>query len=243
MKKNAILYGLTIFMAIFLASCNMQRSEADVQENLAEIREEKREIIHDINEAINLADVGDISEFKNKAEDALNKLDNQIDDYHNEMDRADRRIDKDARASIINMKQLRTAIEFRLDLLDDRDQGGIGMTDDRGTERTGDVTGPAWTGDGPERTDQTQRTDRIEDRTDDGTAAEYDADDRTAAERTDDRYDADDRTAAERTDDRYDTERSGAERTPGYFNELVDEIVNDLEELKSEIEQFMTREL
>jgi hypothetical protein len=155
MKKNALIPVISALAVLLISvSCAQRQSEADLQENLSDIREEKIEVISQIDEALALAD---ISEFRRKTEDALNKLDNQIDDYHNEMDNADRRIDRETRDAIIAMKQKKTAIEFKLDLLDDRDDRR-GLTYGMGTETSRDVSGAERAGEAP-------RTDRIEDRT------------------------------------------------------------------------------
>jgi hypothetical protein len=154
-KTNGIYLGIISILILFIsASCNQQRSEADVQEELAEIREEKSEIVNQINEALNIAD---ISEFRRQAQDALDNLDNQIDNYQDEMDRADRRISREARDAIVSMKQKKTAIEFRLDLLEDRNGDGSarGMAEDRGSPRP---TGTGYTYEGAERTDEVPQT-------------------------------------------------------------------------------------
>ena len=91
MKKHASIIGIIFLALIVSVSCNQQTSEADLQEELAEIREGHQEVINRIDEAMNIADV---SEFKREIQNALDGLDNQIEDYHAEMDNANRRIDK-----------------------------------------------------------------------------------------------------------------------------------------------------
>jgi hypothetical protein len=253
-KTNGIYLGIISILILFIsASCNMQRSEADVQEELAEIREEKSEIVHQINEALNIAD---ISEFRNQTRNALDNLDNQIDNYQDEMDRADRRIDREARDAIVSMKQKKTAIEFRLDLLEDRDgdESRRGMTEDRGT---GDPAGTGYTVDGPERAEadringpeqqvEPERTDRPE--------TEQQAD-RERTDRPTDVLEAQER-GAERPGQMTGPDRTGdltggpdqayvdrGEDLPEYYQNIMKETRNELVELREEIEQFMARSL
>jgi TolA-binding protein len=246
-KKNVINLGIISLLILFIsASCNQQRSEADFREELADIREEKSEIVHQINEALNIAD---ISEFKRQARNAIDNLDDQIDNYQDEMDRADRRIDREARDAIVSMKQKKTAIEFRLDLLEDRDDTGArrGMDEDRGT---GDPAGTGYTSDGPERTDEVPQTDRIDDRprTDQPDAATPRTDRPAGTQQPVER-------GAERPGQMTGPDRTG-DMTGGpdrayvdsgeltqYHQQIMEETRNELVELREEIQRFMERSL
>ncbi|MGF1586524.1 MAG: hypothetical protein ACFCUM_14460 [Bacteroidales bacterium] len=239
-KTNGINLGIISIMILFIsASCNMQRSEADVQEELAEIREEKSEIVHQINEALNIAD---ISEFRNQTRNALDNLDNQIDNYQDEMDRADRRIDREARDAIVSMKQKKTAIEFRLDLLEDRDgdESRRGMAEDRGT---GDPAGTGYTVDGPERAEADSINgpeQQIEPERADRPTGVPEAEERGAErpgqmsgpDRTGDLTGGPDQAYVDRGED-----------LPEYYQSIMEETRNELVELREEIEQFMARSL
>lgn len=212
MKRSASIFGIFALSALFMfVSCNQQQSGSDVREDLAELRENTQEVIHKIDEALAMTDVSD---FRSQAQDAMDELDNQIDEYHNTMDNADMRIDSEARETIINMKQKRAAIEFKLDLLDNgngwgSDETGTRRTDDRTrTDGTGDRTGTDWTDDqeGRQQTDRPRDTDLTQ-------------------------------------DDPERTEWADRDRDVNYAPEVMNEVRNDLQELRTEVEQFMQRHL
>jgi hypothetical protein len=119
MKKLIIPFDLFMaFILIAFVSCQQQSSKSDFEENMAEIKLEMQDVVEKINEVQNEED---LSVFISKTDDLLNKLDDQIDEYHNEMDRALQKIEKETRNRIIRMKQKIVEIDFRLALLDEKE--------------------------------------------------------------------------------------------------------------------------
>jgi hypothetical protein len=238
MKRRASIFGIFAFLTLFLFSaCNGARTRADIQDDLADIREEKMEIVNKIDQALAMTDIDD---FVDKARDALDDLDNQIDEYHNTMDRANMRIDEQTRQSIINMKQKRAAIEFKLDLLE---ENGGWFDDGRDTRRTG----TDWDGDDRadrRRTDppaDQRRDDARTDWEDDTRDTQWDDTRRDDTRRDDTRRDRRWDDDPDRRDTRWDDDRRRDD--VDYAPELFEEVKDDLQELRREIEEFTRRNL
>jgi ElaB/YqjD/DUF883 family membrane-anchored ribosome-binding protein len=184
-----IIATITLFSFI-LSSCDGQTNRTDVREDLAEIRNEMQEVIQSIDEAIA---TNDISEFKNKTDDAVSSLDNKIDEYLSEMDNAERRIDQNARNHVIGMKQKKVEVEFKLALLEQDDYENW---DDENYQ-------DAATGTPTDRANQAPRAEP-------------------------------DETTVGTTTDPDDNQREII-----YGPQLVDDLKEDLRELRSDVEQFM----
>ncbi len=123
MKRVLGLFGMVSLVMLLAVACN-QQTGSDVQADLTDIREEMQNVIQSIDEALATTEV---SEFKSKTDDAVNQLDGQIDEYLNEMDRAERRIEQQARNTVIDLKQKKVEVEFKLALLEEDDE----YTDDQ----------------------------------------------------------------------------------------------------------------
>jgi hypothetical protein len=122
MKKYLNSLGIILVTVLLIsAGCNQQRSRSDLRENLSDIREELLEVVATIDEAL-VAD--NLSEFKNKTDNALSNLEDQIDNFQDEMNQADRRISPEAREKVINLQQRKEEVELKLNLLDN--DGSVG---------------------------------------------------------------------------------------------------------------------
>jgi hypothetical protein len=116
MKKFLNSYGIIMVTILLIsAGCNRQGSRSNLQDNITEIREEMLDVVGTIDEAL-VAD--NLSDFKNRAEDALSNLQDQIDSYENEMDKADLRMSAEIRDKVVNLKHRKAEVELKLDLLD-----------------------------------------------------------------------------------------------------------------------------
>ncbi len=139
MKKLVSKIGIFAFLSLFVfAAC---QQGGDITEELADIRESNMEIIQNIDEAMAMTDMSD---FKDQVEEALNNLDDQIENYHTEMDNANRRVDAQARDAIISLKEKMAAVEFKLELMDEGDTWGGNDQDTSWTE-TDETTDPTTT--------------------------------------------------------------------------------------------------
>jgi hypothetical protein len=119
MKKPIITYELLIaFILMAFVSCQQQSLRSEFEENMAEIKLEMQDLVEEIEE---VKEEADMSVFISKTDALLNKLDDQIEEYHNEMDRALQKIEKETRHSIISIKQKMVEIDFRLALLDENE--------------------------------------------------------------------------------------------------------------------------
>jgi ElaB/YqjD/DUF883 family membrane-anchored ribosome-binding protein len=206
MKRIFKSLGAITLIMFIMASCDGQTGRTDIQEDLVDLRDEMQEVIQTIDEAIA---TNDISEFKDKTDDAVSSLDNKIDDYLNEMDNAERRIDQNARNRVINMKQKKVEVEFKLALLEQDDYENWGDEDYQYDETR--TTGAA-TGTPTDRANQAPRA------TPDGTTPGT----------TTDRVNATDR-------DTYEVN----EREIVYGPQLIDDLKEDLRELRTDVEQFI----
>lgn len=111
---------LPLIAALLLSvSCEQQPTEEEFRESLIEIRQEMEFASELIDEAI---EAEYSRELISKSDQALDIIENQLDAYLNEMDEAVRRIFKDTRTSIINIKQKVAEIDFRLALLEGNEQ-------------------------------------------------------------------------------------------------------------------------
>ena len=112
---------LFIYVFFILISCEQphQVSDEEFRESLSEIKQEMQFASELIDEAI---EAEYSRELINKSDQALDIIENQLDAYMNEMDEAVRRIFKDTRTSIIDMKQKIAEIDFRLALLESNEQ-------------------------------------------------------------------------------------------------------------------------
>lgn len=195
MKNLLYLSGIWIpLVTLILVSCEPQprTTEAD----LAEVKNEMQQVTELIDESINEESV---HVFIYKADMALNEVDYRIDQYLSKMDKANDRIEQEARNSIIMIKQKVSGIDIRLALLDDENLIGESPFDDF-----------------PE---QTQATDRVR-----PPVYPYPYPNMTRPSTTRPPEDIDD-TAIEETEE--------------YAKEIHKEIVNELEELKAEINEFI----
>ena len=117
MKKRLISIGFPIFIFLLaIASCQQPSTDAGFEENMAEIKLEMQDAAQKISV---IKEEGDMAVFISETDALLNNLDDQIDEYHNEMDRALQKIEKETRDRIIRIKQKMVEIDFRLSLLDD----------------------------------------------------------------------------------------------------------------------------
>jgi hypothetical protein len=225
MKRILNITGIALMFLFLAAACNQQGQRTD----LDSVRDEFRDALAQIEDALRIQEFDD---FKSRAEDAISSVDSAVDDYLNEMDNNDRRIDQQTRNQVINIKQKRAEVDFKLSLLD-HDRSGDGWETNR--NRTGTRT----TTDG--RTDgATQRGATTDD------AGIYDqrtATDRTTADtRTGTTRDDAVVTGRTRTDDRGWTTDDDADESL-YGRNLQEEIRNDLRELRDEVQQFMQANL
>jgi ElaB/YqjD/DUF883 family membrane-anchored ribosome-binding protein len=232
MKRTFSLIGVITILSIILAACGGQTGRTDTRGNLADLREDMQRVIQTIDEAIA---TNDISEFKNKTDDAVSKLDNRIDDFLDEMDNANRQVDHNTRNRVIQMKQKKVEVEFKLALLeqDDYDNWGTdGQRQDR-TRTTGAATGTATDRDRATTAPQATTPDRTT--TTPGTTT-----DRTTA--TDPaRTPGTPGTGIATDERRRTTDRD--QREIIYGPQLVDDIKDDLRDLRNEVEQFMQASL
>lgn len=112
----AIMLTLAMF---FNVSCQQQQpTDEEFRENLGDIKQGMQEVVKTVDEALNAENTGELIQ---RSDFALNQLENQIDDYLDEMDNAARRIDKESRDRIISIKQKIVETDFRLGLLDDNE--------------------------------------------------------------------------------------------------------------------------
>lgn len=118
MKKTLNFLAVITLFSFVLAACAGQSGRKDTKIDMSEMTEGMQEVIQTIDEAIAS---NDISEFKNKTDDAVGSLDKQIDDYLNEMDKAEQRIQKNAQDLVIEMKQKNVEVELKLALLEQDD--------------------------------------------------------------------------------------------------------------------------
>jgi len=117
MKKLLYLSGIWMpLIMLFLVSCQEQPTPSETRADLADIRNDMQEVIELIDESINEESV---HVFIHKTDLALNRLDNNIEEYLSIMDMADERIERDTRNSIISIKEKVAGIDIRLALLDD----------------------------------------------------------------------------------------------------------------------------
>jgi hypothetical protein len=120
---------LILLAAVFVfASCDQPQklSDEEFRESLSEIKQE----MQDASALLDSAIIADHSrEMISKSNEALNIIETQLDAYMDEMDKAVRRIYKDTRTSIIDMKQKISEIDFRLALLESNEQ--LKMNEDR----------------------------------------------------------------------------------------------------------------
>jgi len=117
MKKQMYMPGILVILIMLLSvSCQQQPSSVDTQADLAEIKNAMQEVKEIIDESINEES---IHVFINQADLALNELDNYIDEYMSVLDNANKKVAKEPRNQIINIKQKVAGIDFRLALLDD----------------------------------------------------------------------------------------------------------------------------
>jgi hypothetical protein len=113
-SKNSSI--LLITMAVFfLIGCGPFADKTNYQERLADINNQLQESLEQIDQ---LQNESDISRFSNKAKILLGSIDNQIEQYHLLMDRANQIINKEARDRVIRFKQKKAEIEYKLGLLE-----------------------------------------------------------------------------------------------------------------------------
>jgi hypothetical protein len=119
MKKLLYLPGILIpLIMLFSVSCEQQPTTSESKADLTDVKNDMQEVIELIDESINEESV---HVFIHKTDLALNQLDNQIDEYLSIIDMANEKIDKEARNSIIKIKERIAGIDIRLALLDDED--------------------------------------------------------------------------------------------------------------------------
>ncbi len=132
MKKlinlSRILMPLIILL---LASCQQQQSSSESKADLADIKNKMQETSELIDESIHEESV---HLFIHKTDLALNEIDKHIDEYLSIMDDANEKIEKEARNSIIRIKQIIAGIDIRLALLDDEDLIGESPFDENERE-------------------------------------------------------------------------------------------------------------
>jgi ElaB/YqjD/DUF883 family membrane-anchored ribosome-binding protein len=203
MKRNFKFFGIIMILPFVLFACNTQTSRNETRNNLSNLSEEMQDVVQTIDEAIA---VNDISEFENKTEDAVNSLDKKIDDYLDEMDKAERRIERNTQNLVIDMKKKSAEVEFKLALLD-QDDDRVWNQDEAQPDGSGMQT--------------SQRN-----ITSDGSVSAAQADRTVAGNRT--------------AEDEGTTDR---DRTRLYGSNMVEDIKEDLRELKSDVDQFMQTSL
>lgn len=118
MKKtfNVIVFITTFALA--LAACGGQSGRKDNRSDLSDLSEDMQEVVQNIDEAIS---TNEVSDFKDKTENVINSLDKRIDDYLNEMDKVERRVEKNTQNLVIEMKQKKVEVELKLALLEQDD--------------------------------------------------------------------------------------------------------------------------
>jgi hypothetical protein len=225
MKRLLNISAIAILFLFVAAACNQQGQRADFDS----VRDDFRDALAQIDEALRTQDHDD---FRDRADDAINKVDNAVDDFLDEMDSQDRRMDQQTRNQVINIKQKRSEVEFKLSLLEhDRDGNGWGTTNDR--DRRDTRVGTDGRTDGTVHRDATTDDRMVQDQR---TATDYG----TADRRVDTRGTDDRRVDTRDTDTRWDTD-NGDDRL--YGRNLQEEIRNDLRELRDEVQQFMQANL
>ncbi len=212
MKRTLNLLAIITLFSFILAACGGQTGRKDTKSDMSDLAEGMQEVIQNIDEAISS---NDISEFKNKADDAVGSLDSKIDDYLNEMDKAERRIDKNTQNLVIEMKQKNVEVELKLALLEQDDT----KRRDSGTQAY-----------------QSDDTRDVSATTQQGATSTLPSD-RTVA---DDRTITSDGRIGTGGDLKRDAETDRAEM---YGSQMVDGIKDDLRELKRDVEQFMQTSL
>jgi hypothetical protein len=120
MRKIFYHLRLPLITALLLAvSCEQQPTDEEFRESLSEIKQEMQYASELIYEAI---EAEHSRELISKSDQALDVIENQLNAYMNEMDEAVRRIFKDTRTNIIDIKQKIAEIDFRLALLEGNEQ-------------------------------------------------------------------------------------------------------------------------
>ncbi len=122
MKKLLGLLWLSLFSTFFIfTSCEQPQklSDDEFRESLSEIKQQMQVASDLLDEAISAEKSSQLIE---KSDDALNIIDKQLDAYMDETDKAVRRIDKDTRSGIIDIKQKVVETDFRLALLENNEQ-------------------------------------------------------------------------------------------------------------------------
>ena len=118
MKKILNPLGILLFLVIFFnISCEPQQpTDEEFKETLADIKQEMQDAVITIDQALNAENVPLLLQ---KSDMALNILEEQVDAYLDETDKAVRRIDKETRDRILAIKKKIVETDFRLALLDD----------------------------------------------------------------------------------------------------------------------------
>ncbi len=114
--KNPFFIIPVIAMIILMGCQQEATTDEQLQEQKTEIKEEIKMAVGLIENAI---ETDESSVFIEKTDLALNKVDEQLDRYHDLMDNSMERIYKDTRDRIIRIKQKTVEIDFRLSLLED----------------------------------------------------------------------------------------------------------------------------
>jgi hypothetical protein len=128
MKKLLYLPGIWMpLIMLFSVSCEQQPTTSESKADLTDVKNDMQEVIELIDESVNEESV---HVFIHKTDLALNRLDNHIDEYLSVIDMSDERIEKEARNSIIKIKEKVAGIDVRLAMLDDEDLIGEGPFDE-----------------------------------------------------------------------------------------------------------------
>lgn len=251
--KRKSLYGFIALFAILFVACG-QSNRSNTQSNIVELREDLVEVIQNIDEAIA---TNEVSDFKSRADDAISKLDDRIDNYLDEMDNSDQSVDQSVRSKVIDLKQKKVEVEFKLALLDQDEYDGDAMVHD----------GRVLSDDDQNADTRRTTTDGTLERRDDGVEVGVD-ERRTTADGREVEMDTRDDRAVTTDRDRTATPGTGYGTTPGattdergyaqdrtvtadgdrdvdvvYGPQLIDEIKEDLRSLRNDVEQFMQASL
>jgi hypothetical protein len=229
--------SILLIPAIFLLACNRQPSSRAGDDNLGAIREEMLVVLDKINTALEANSTGD---FKNKTSDAVADLDNHIEKYIDEMYNNERKITENSINRLMVIKQKKVEMEFKLDLLQKETRI---ISDQRNGLRHSDTvitihnaTGSAVNQQRRAEEERTMERDRrgddiASDMGSDGPAAR-DVIDRPAADKTATDISITDTLVAPRISER-----------PVLIEELHLELINDLHELRKELELFVQTDL
>lgn len=105
---------LILILVFFGAGCGTAPDSEKFRQELTDINTQMKETLEQME---HLKDEKDVSVFKDKASALLGAINNDIEQYHLLMDETNQKIDKEARDRIINFKEKKVEIDYKLSLL------------------------------------------------------------------------------------------------------------------------------